>query len=356
MKEKSEQFEQRKRDHIRLALDPKVQTPGLSALEKVSLIPEALPEIDFSDVDISTKFLNSKLNSPAFVSSMTAGHDDSYSLNRTIAGACEKHGWMMGVGSQRRELFDPKARNEWKKIRSEFKEVTLIGNIGLTQLIQTPAEKVTELVENLEAKALFVHLNALQEVMQPEGTPAFKGGMNAIEKVSQQTKIPLILKEVGCGISLNTLNKIKELGLVAVDIAGLGGAHWGRIEGYRSTENSLQAQMSETFKDWGVSSVETLLEVQAAKVQFPFELWASGGVRSGLDVVKLLALGAQKVGIASPILKAALLGEDSLDKLLTQIDLEIKTALFCMGISRLDELQTKKVWKCNGNQNRFSSN
>lgn len=341
--EPTPQFESRKVDHIRLALQQKNQALGLSGLENVRLVHEALPDLDFDQITLSVKSLGRKTASPFLISSMTAGHADSVDLNLRLARACSDKGWRMGVGSQRRELNDVAAAREWKQIRKAAPKVSLLGNLGLAQLIKTPLADVERLVEALGAEAMIIHLNALQECLQPEGTPRFKGGLKALEKLCAKLSVPVVLKETGCGFSRETLKRLRGVGLSAVDVSGLGGTHWGRIEGGRSKSGDVRFAAAETLADWGISTVESLLSAMSMKPDF--EVWASGGVRSGLDAAKLFAMGAKIVGFAQPILEAALRGEDELLLKMSQFEFELKTALFCTGRASIMDLQKKKVWQ-----------
>lgn len=341
--EATSHFELRKADHIRLALDEKTQSRQSSDFERVELIHEALPEINFREISLHAHTLGEEVDVPLFISSMTAGHKGSFRINEVLAECAAERGWLMGVGSQRRELFDLEAREEWRKIRDLHPDVNLIGNIGLAQLIETPHENIEALVDVLEAKALFVHTNPLQESLQPEGTTEFKGGLQALERLCADLSVPVILKETGCGFSASTLIRLQEVGLAVVDISGLGGTHWGRIEGYRSDVDDLQYEAAQTFKNWGIGTLESLIE--ALKLDLNFELWASGGVRSGLDAAKCLAIGAQMVGFAQPLLKAALLGPAALLRKMELLELELKIALFCTGCQNIAELQEKNVWQ-----------
>lgn len=345
MKESNSQFEKRKRDHIRIALDPRSQTAGQSGLDSIELIHEALPNLDFKEVDISTSFVfNGQANflsSPIFISSMTAGHEKGREINEALARLSDRRKILMGVGSQRRELNDSNAAEEWVVVRKQAPHAHLLGNIGITQLIKTPIDKVRRLVDSIEAKALFVHLNPLQEALQPEGTPSFKHGLEAIENLVKIAGVPVIVKEVGCGFSVPTLKRLENTGIFAVDVSGKGGTHWGRVEGYRSEENDLLFKAAQTFSNWGISTVQSMLNAKEARVGY--EIWSSGGVRNGLDIAKLCALGATKVGIAKPFLEAALIGDEALDQLLNKLELELKIAMFCTGSKNLKDLQTKSV-------------
>ncbi|WP_413578387.1 type 2 isopentenyl-diphosphate Delta-isomerase [Bdellovibrio sp. HCB290] len=345
MNESNTQFENRKRDHIRIALDPRSQTEGQTGLDSIELIHEALPDLNFKEVDISTSFSFSKthvgLSSPIFISSMTAGHEHGREINERLARLSDRRQILMGVGSQRRELNDTNASQEWTQVRKAAPKARLLGNIGIAQLIKTPLDDIRRLVSATEAVALFVHVNPLQEVLQPEGTTDFKNSLQAIENLVKFAEVPVIVKEVGCGFSTSTLKRLEGTGIAAVDVAGKGGTHWGRVEGYRSQESEMLYHVAQTFANWGISTVESLRHAEAAQVSY--EVWASGGVRSGLDVAKLCALGAKKVGIAKPFLEAALQSDEALENLLNRLETELKIALFCTGSKNLAELADKKV-------------
>lgn len=343
MSESTQQFEKRKMDHIRIALDPRSQAEGLSGLDDIQLIHEALPDFDFKEVDCSTSFFSHKLSAPFFISSMTAGHENAAIINSRLAELSANKQILMGVGSQRRELNDAEACQEWKRVRAKAPRALLLGNLGISQIIGVSTAKIQAMIESLEAEALFVHLNPLQECLQPEGTPNFRGGYQAIEALVEKLSIPVIVKEVGCGFSQETLKKIYNLGVYAVDVSGLGGTHWGRVEGFRSQENAQLFQVAKTFENWGISTVQSLLN--AKKINENYTVWSSGGVRDGLQTGKLLALGSNMVGIAQPWLKAALEGETAIDGLYEKILLELKVAMFCTGVQKLEDFRAKKVWK-----------
>ncbi|WII71889.1 type 2 isopentenyl-diphosphate Delta-isomerase [Bdellovibrio sp. 22V] len=344
MDESNSQFEQRKRDHIRIALDPRSQTDGQNGLDSIELIHEALPNLDFKEVDISTSFVFKEalsLSSPIFISSMTAGHEKGREINEALARLSDRRQILMGVGSQRRELEDSSAAEEWYHVRKKAPRARLLGNIGIAQLIKSPIDKVRRLIDSTEALALFVHLNPLQEALQPEGTTEFRHGLEAIENLVKLAGIPVIVKETGCGFSVDTLKRLQNTGIFAVDVSGKGGTHWGRVEGFRSQEDQLLYKVAQTFKDWGISTVQSVLNAKEARVNY--EIWASGGVRNGLEIGKLCALGAAKVGVAKPFLEAALAGDEALEELLNKLELELKITMFCTGSRNLKDLQTKRV-------------
>lgn len=332
-------FEKRKQDHIKLALMADNQASEMNGLDRIQLQHEALPDIDFADIDISTKRFGKKVSKPFLVSSMTAGHRDAPLINRNLVSACATTGWIMGVGSQRRELTDPKAAFEWQPLRQDFPGVGLLGNIGIAQLIATPMTKIQRLTEALNAQALIIHCNPLQEVIQPEGTPQFKGGLKALEKLVQALDLPVVVKETGCGFSATTLKRLKETGIAAVDVSGLGGTHWGRIEGQRATTQPQRQQTAHTFQNWGIDTVASINNALAIKPDY--EIWGSGGVRHGLDAARLFALGVTTVGFAKPMLEAALLSAEQVINVMDTIEYELRVALFCTGSAKLGDIKGK---------------
>lgn len=339
-KSSSDQFSQRKKDHIEISLRDESQA-FLDQFSNLQFQHNALPEIDFDDVSLETDVFGHSIKSPLFVSSMTLGHEGAEGLNHVIAGSCQKKGWMMGVGSQRRQLFDPEAYKECEQLRESFPGVVIFGNIGLSQIINTPVEKIQSLVDSLKAQFLAVHCNPLQEAIQPEGTPQFRGGLQALDTLCEKLSVPIVLKETGCGFSTSNFEDLKKLNLKAVDVSGMGGTHWGRVEGLRMEAADMGHKVAQTFAHWGISTVESLENGIQSGIES--ELWASGGVRNGLQAAKLIALGAKKVGFAKPILEGALQGESVLVDRMEQLDQELKVALFCLGIANVDSLVGKRM-------------
>lgn len=340
-----EDFEQRKKDHIRLALSEQ-DTQGLvdSGFSKIKLIHHALPEINFNDVSLETTLLNQHVSSPHFVSSMTAGHQDSKRINLNLAKACEQKNWFMAVGSQRKELTDSLAVQEWQLIRKEAPKTKFISNIGILELIQNPVDAVLKLVENLEAKGLFIHLNPLQEIFQKNSYIDFSQGLKAIETIVKKSKVPVVIKEVGFGINAELTERLFEVGVAAVDVAGSGGTHWGWIEALRQDEDSIERRAISAFSDWGQTTVDCLLQAQEKILFNP--IWASGGVRNGVDSAKCLALGARAIGLAQPLMKAALDDEETVLKVMDLFDYQLKVAMFCTGVRKCEDYLHKKVWLC----------
>lgn len=336
-------FEERKRDHIQISLSSQSQSLVAGGFDGIELIHEALPDLNFSDISLKTQTLGMNVDSPIFVSSMTLGHRDADQLNRVLAHVCSEKNILMGVGSQRRQLEDEEARQECVQLRQRFPKLKVMGNLGITQLIETPIEKVESLVSSLDAQAMIIHTNPLQECIQPEGTPRFRGGLSALETLCRRLSVPVVLKETGCGFSANTLQRLKNIGLAAVDMSGKGGTHWGRVEAERVPDEDLRSMAGRSFADWGISTVDSVLA--ARELSLPFEVWASGGVRNGLEAAQLLAVGAQLVGLAQPMLVAALRGEEALSLFIDQLHYDLKVAMFCTGTGTVEQLQRGNVWK-----------
>lgn len=335
-------FEKRKKDHIRLALDNQTQALVKSGFAKIKLRHQSLPEINFSEVTITTKLLNHEFSSPHFVSSMTAGHEASYSINLNLAKAAKQNNWLMAVGSQRRELSDVAAVTEWKKIRSEVPGLSLIANIGISEVLTYSVAEILKLTINLEAIGLFIHLNPLQELFQNNPNVNFSGALKAIEKLVKESPVPILVKEVGFGINKELSHRLFQLGVKIVDVSGNGGTHWGQIEALRQEPESLIYNSMEAFHDWGISTIDCLLDLQDENLFH--QIWASGGVRNGVDSAKCLAMGARAVGIAQPLMKAAVDSEALTSKLMQQFDYQLRVAMFCTGIKKCEDFLHKKVW------------
>lgn len=348
--ESKNQFENRKRQHLQWALSEGAQASSMSGFHRFQFYHRALPELNFSEVQLATQALGWQLKTPFLISSMTAGHPDAKDLNQRLADACATRGWIFGVGSQRRELTDPALASEWVSLRRRNSNLKILGNLGIAQVIQTPMAQVQRLVDGLQASAMIVHCNALQEVLQVEGTTDFRDGVAAISKLVQGLSVPVVLKEVGCGFDSFTLQRLWETGVAAIDLAGGGGTHWGRVEGLRAPPDSLQAKAAQTFANWGRSTFDCL--VDAAKLKearggsLPFEVWASGGVRNGLDAAVCLGMGASVVGVAKPILESALISDISLDQKMEQFEFELRVVQFCTGSKTPQQLRSKGDFVC----------
>lgn len=343
-------FVQRKIDHLKLALQERHQAIGLSELESVHLVHDSLPELDFSEISIDVS--HEKLKSPFFISGMTSGHPQAASINQILAEAALEKQWIFGFGSQRRQIV----KNELDEFDQTFKDhysgLPVIGNLGVAQLItqRNHLNHVISDFKKLGCKMVAIHLNPLQEALQPEGTPQFKGALEVLKCFIEMSDLPVVIKETGSGISRVTLEKISKLKPYAVDVSGLGGTHWGRIEASRTQQQVPFT--GEPFATWGVSTVQSVLSAVEVFEHTRTEVWASGGVRNGLDAAKLFALGAQRVGFGKPLLDIVLNADGNIagdTKMIKEqviqwmacIEKELKIALFCTGSKNLQALKGK---------------
>ncbi|MBS1959014.1 MAG: type 2 isopentenyl-diphosphate Delta-isomerase [Bdellovibrionales bacterium] len=344
-------FIHRKQDHLRVALLDEVQANESRVLDRVELIHESLPEINLGEVSIESSFFERTVATPFYISGMTSGHDDAYEINLRLARIASERGWLFGLGSQRRELDEAFNDSGIDSIVSTYTDLKLVSNLGLSQLIelyQSPdrsasAKKIERITQRSRASLLAIHLNPLQEAIQPEGTPNFKHGVESLEWLIEHSAIPVLVKETGSGMSYSTLMKLRGLKLFAVDVSGLGGTHWGRVEGHRADKETRTFRYGETFKNWGVSTVESVIDAMTVFRGSATEVWASGGVRTGLDAAKLLAMGCQRVGFAQPALKAAMQGELEVNQWMQTVEQELKIAMFCSGSATLGDLHEGKL-------------
>jgi isopentenyl-diphosphate delta-isomerase len=331
-------FVQRKRDHLRIALLDESEARESALFDRVTLIHDSMPDLNLRKI---------QTGSPFVITGMTAGHDGAIELNRILANAASQKNWWFGVGSQRRELEADYQDQSLRNLKREFPDLNLISNIGIAQLIQYSKSSFNPLLELLDqssANAIAIHLNPLQEAIQQEGTVDFCGGLDALEKFCSQVKVPVILKETGSGMGIPFLMRIRGLPLKAVDVSGLGGTHWGRIEGFRAEVGTRSALLGQDFQNWGVSTIDSILNAGSALRDTTIEIWASGGVRSGLDAAKCIALGASRVGFARPALQAAMQGEAELLAWMDSINEGLKVSMFCTNSATMDRLRDRQKW------------
>jgi len=340
-------FIQRKEEHLHFSLNPESQASSLMKFDQVELIHDSMPDLNLEEISISTDFLDLEMATPFFVSGMTAGHKNAVLINERIASMASSRGWLMGVGSQRRELDTDYQDQALQNLLVRHPNLKLISNLGLSQLIElhqkNEFQKLISLIESTRSVLIAIHLNPLQEAIQVEGTPRFAGGYEALKAWKSLSPVPVLVKETGSGMSDSTLNKLKTLGLFAVDVSGVGGTHWGRVEGLRADVNTAASRFGKVFGEWGVSTLESLIHAQHIFKNSKTEIWASGGIRSGLDAAKSIALGADRVGFAQPVLAAALESEDALMAWADEMEKGLKISMFCTNSKNLSELKMIKV-------------
>jgi isopentenyl-diphosphate Delta-isomerase len=327
--------QQRKADHIRICLDEDVQFQTGTGLEKYHFNHACLPELDYETIDLSTNFLGKKLATPLLISSMTGGTEQAHAINTRLALAAQTYGLAMGVGSQRVAIEQPQTASTFN-IRQLAPDILLLANLGAVQLnYGYGVEECLKAVDLLQADALILHLNPLQECIQPRGDRNFHGLLAKIEQVCRSLPVPVIAKEVGNGISVSMAEQLMNAGVSAIDVAGAGGTSWALVEGERA-ENALEKQLGKTFANWGIPTADCIRTISRAYPQLP--LIASGGLRNGLDVAKAIALGADLAGLAWPFLRAAAVSPEAVVATVEILLAELKTVLFCTGSKNLTSL------------------
>ncbi len=331
----------RKADHLRVCLEEDVQSHRITnGLEHYRFTHTCLPELNKADIDISSTFLGKAIATPLLISSMTGGTEQARVINQRLAITAQRFGLAMGVGSQRVAVENP-ALNETFSVRRYAPDALLFANLGAVQLnYDYGISQCQKAVDAIEADALILHLNPLQEAVQTEGDVNFKGLFDKIEQLVGLLPVPIVAKEVGNGVSAVMAKRLLSIGVAAIDVAGAGGTSWARVESERA-KDAKQRRLGNTFADWGIPTAECITSIRAlsnpkAKA---IPLIASGGLRNGLDATKSLALGADLAGLALPFLQAAGQSEEALAELCEALIAEIVTVLFCTGCGSLGELR-----------------
>lgn len=333
----------RKADHLRICLEDDIEFhQNTNGLEKYNFSHSCLPDLDLAEIDLTTTFLGKKLGAPLLVSSMTGGTELAKLVNHRLAEVAETYQLAMGVGSGRVILENPEVIPTFA-VRTIAPTIPLFANIGAVQLnYGYGVDQCRKLVDILEADALILHINPLQECIQPRGDVNFRGLLEKISQLSAKLPVPIIAKEVGNGISGVMAAQLIAAGVGAIDVAGAGGTSWAKVEGERA-ENPLQARLGETFRDWGIPTAECVVQVRLIDPAIP--LIASGGLRNGLEVGKAIALGADLAGLALPFLKAATDSTQAIKDLVEVLLAELRTTMFCTGNANLSQLQQIGIQK-----------
>ena len=337
------EIENRKSEHLRVCIEEDVEFQQLtSGLEKYRFTHCCLPELDRSDIELGTTFLGKSLKAPILISSMTGGTELAHLVNTRLATVAQRYGLAMGVGSQRIALEQPELAPTFA-VRSLAPDILLLANLGAVQLnYGCGLEECLKLVELLEADALILHLNPLQEWVQSGGDSNFKGLLAKIQQICAQLPVPVIAKEVGNGISAPMAKKLIEAGVAAIDVAGAGGTSWAKVESQRAKDNR-QRHLGQVFADWGLPTAECITAIRSMNSTIP--LIASGGLKNGLDLAKSIALGADLGGLARPFLVAAIESEAAVDELVKFLIAELEIVLFCTGNPNLSALKNSGALK-----------
>ncbi len=337
------EIENRKSEHLRVCIEEDVEFQQLtSGLEKYRFTHCCLPELDRSDIELGTTFLGKSLKAPILISSMTGGTELAHLVNTRLATVAQRYGLAMGVGSQRIALEQPELAPTFA-VRSLAPDILLLANLGAVQLnYGCGLEDCLKLVELLEADALILHLNPLQEWVQSGGDSNFKGLLAKIQQICAQLPVPVIAKEVGNGISAVMAKQLIEAGVAAIDVAGAGGTSWAKVESQRAKDNR-QRHLGQVFADWGLPTAECITAIRSVNSTIP--LIASGGLKNGLDLAKAIALGADLGGLARPFLVAAIESEAAVDELVKFLIAELEIVLFCTGNPNLSALKNSGALK-----------
>ena len=327
---------QRKAEHIRICLESDVQFQQGSGFDRYQFTHNCLPELDYQNIDLTTKLLGKQLGAPILVSSMTGGTTQAKEINYRLAEVAQEYKLAMGVGSQRVAIEQPQVADTFQ-VRQIAPDILLLANLGAVQLnYKYGIDECWRAVELLGADALILHLNPLQECIQPQGDTNFKGLLDRIATVCARLPVPVIIKEVGNGISASTAQQLIAAGVSGIDVAGAGGTSWAKVESERA-QTVLQRRLGETFADWGIPTTTCITAIRQIAPTLP--LIASGGVRNGLDIAKAIALGADVAGLALPFLQAADSSTAAVAELVQILMAEIQTVLFCTGNASLSALQ-----------------
>ncbi len=331
---------ERKDEHLEICLNEDVASAVTTGLERYRLVHNALPEIALDDVNTESRFLGHRLCAPLLISAMTGGSDLAWKINRRLATAAQQLGLAMGLGSQRASIEDADL-TETYQARDHAPDILLLANLGAVQLnYGYGVQECRRAVKSVQADALVLHLNPLQEALQPEGNTDFQGLLKKIARVCKRLEYPVLVKEVGWGLSAQTATRLEEVGVAALDVSGAGGTSWSRVEQHRS-RSTIQSQVAGAFDAWGLPTAESLIQVQKSCPHLP--LVASGGITDGVQAAICLALGADLVGIGRPLLPPATQSTEAVVEKLTVIVHQLRTAMFATGAPTLAHLDPSHI-------------
>ena len=333
-------IDQRKADHIKINLEQDVRSALTSGLENYHFIHEALPELDLNRIATSLSLFGKRLTSPTLVSSMTGGTSEAETINLRLAEAAQECKVAMGVGSQRAAIADPEKEKTFQ-VRRAAPDILLFANLGAVQLnYGYGIDQCRKAVEMIQADALILHLNPLQEAVQDAGDTNFAGLAKKIEEICKKIEVPVIAKEVGWGISERTAKLLADCGVSAIDIAGAGGTSWSQVEMHRAPDEFTR-QLAATFVGWGIPTADSILNVKKAVPEMI--IFASGGIKDGLDIAKCIALGATLGGMAGKFLKAAAISTENVVEMMKLTKRQIEVTMFAAGVGTLEGLKVEKL-------------
>jgi isopentenyl-diphosphate delta-isomerase len=335
-------IEERKSDHIKINLEQDVRSARTTGLEHYHFVHEALPELDLERIDTALTLFGRKLAAPILVSSMTGGTAEAATINRRLAEAAQTVGVAMGVGSQRAALEHPELAASFQ-VRKAAPEILLFANLGAVQLnYGYTVDHCRRAVDMIQADALFLHLNPMQEAVQAGGDTNWGGIAGKIEEVCKKLEVPVLAKEVGWGISERTAKILADCGVAAIDVAGAGGTSWSQVEMHRAPDEFTR-ELAATFISWGIPTADSILNVKKAAPGMT--IFASGGLKDGLDIAKCIALGATLGGMAGNFLRAAAVSTDKAVEMIRLTKRQIEVAMFSAGIGTLTDLGAEKLFE-----------
>ncbi len=321
----------RKKEHLTLCTVEDVES-GSAGFEDIHFVHNALPEVSKATLDTTATFLGNQFSNPIFIAGMTGGHPETTRVNAALAEAAEQLNIGIGVGSQRAAIENPKLIESFSIVREQAPHAFVVANIGALQIKEYDLEIIDRLIEMVDANALAIHLNFLQEAIQPEGNTNAEGCLNAIESVSQSARVPVIAKETGAGISRDVAKMLEGAGVSAIDVGGAGGTSWAKVEAYRAYHDPMLERLGAVYESWGIPTAVSVLEASNLPTI------ATGGIRNGLQVAKSIALGASLCGIGLPLLKPALNGSKHVISEINAVVEELKVAMFLTGSTALNDL------------------
>jgi isopentenyl-diphosphate delta-isomerase len=330
----------RKSEHIQITLDKNVQSGLTTGLEQIQYEHNALPEMDLKRIDFSTSFLGHSLSAPLLISCMTGGTDEALRINVSLAEAAQARGIAMGLGSLRAAIEHPITMKTYQ-IRPYAPDVLLFANMPAVQLnYNFGVGHYQQAVDSIAADALMLHLNPLQEALQPEGETNFENLLPRIEVLCRELGVPIIVKEVGWGISGQVAKALIDVGVTGIDVAGAGGTSWSQVEMHRA-KNKQQADLAAAFRNWGIPTSIAITQVRSILPDIP--LIASGGLRTGTDIAKCITLGADIGGMAAPLLKEAATSTEALLKTIDFILEGLRLCMFATGSANIRQLHQARL-------------
>jgi isopentenyl-diphosphate delta-isomerase len=338
---KAAPIDQRKSDHIKINLEQDVRSALTTGLENYQFIHEALPELDLARIDSSLSLFGKRLAAPILISSMTGGTEEAGEINQRLAEAAQEVGVAMGVGSQRAALEHPEQTPTFSITREVAPDILLFANLGAVQLnYGYGVDECRRAVEMIAADALILHLNPLQEAVQDAGDTNFAGLADKIEGICKKLEVPVIAKEVGWGISERTAKLLADCGVSAIDVAGAGGTSWSQVEMHRAPDEFTR-KLAATFVGWGIPTAESILNVK--RILPDMTIFASGGLKDGLDIAKCVALGASLGGMAGQFLKAAAVSTEKAVEMMKLTKKQLEVTMFTCGAKEIIELENSKL-------------